>query len=337
MEEEKPHVCLTCEKCFTNAEALEMHEESQDHKLELMIPSLSPVAKSELSCPYCAKEFPKIFNLQRHIKIHENKREHVCTICSKAFNDKSDLRRHERTHTGIKPFECEVCEISFTKKGDLTRHRKTHSDVWELKCKYCSKRFYRKDALIAHRKVHMKFDEIEEEIFKFTCSCGLGFNEQVPFENHLANMGHKKLFMCEVCQNCYINSDLLKKHERYHQERMYICGDCNKAFAHSCDLVKHRRIHTGERPYLCPVCGRTFIRSTHLKSHMKNMHEKKKPGKVPLIGIHNDKNVMVQIETCNVRIKIEDEMEEAEDNTFLIEKIVKIKKEEDEDYEIEVC
>lgn len=356
IDEEKPVICLTCEKCFTNKAALEIHEQSEDHKLlqSMQVELITPVdddnddkivGVSE-SCPVCLKKFLKPFNLMRHMKIHENKREHKCNLCSRAFNDKSDLRRHERTHTGQKPFCCEVCEVQFTKKSDLTRHRKTHSNVWELKCKYCSKRFYRKDALIAHRKVHLKNNEEDEEIFKFTCSCGLGFNEIVPFESHVVKMSHKKLFTCEVCQNCYINADLLKKHERYHQERMYVCGDCDKAFAHSCDLVKHRRIHTGERPYLCPACGKTFIRSTHLKSHTRNIHEnlkkkKNKSKKVP--SICKDENVMVQIEKCNVRIKIEGEMEVVEagienDNNFLIENVVRIKQEdEDDDYEIIVC
>lgn len=357
VDEQKPQLCLTCGKCFTNREALEIHEQS-DHDLQsITVGLVAPVDDVDCkekfgSCPYCGKKFFSPFNLERHKRIHENKREHKCKLCSKAFNDKSDLRRHQLTHLGHKPFECEVCEGHFTKKSDLTRHRKTHSDVWELKCKYCSKRFYRKDALIAHRKVHLKNEEEDEQVFKYTCSCGLGFNELGPFETHVIKMSHKKLFTCEVCQNCYINSDLLKKHERYHQERMYICGDCDKAFAHSCDLVKHRRIHTGERPYLCPACGKTFIRSTHLKSHMKNMHENsKKKGqkvkaekeKVPSLGINNDENVMVQIEKCNVRIKIEEEMEvvdvEADvDDSFLIENVMNIKDEEDEeDFEIIVC
>lgn len=334
--------------------ALEIHEETEDHKLQLRTDSpvddKSLIVKrgAENSCPYCHKKFLKPFNLQRHLKIHENKREHRCKVCSKAFNDKSDLRRHERTHTGQKPFECEVCEVHFTKKSDLTRHRKTHSDVWELKCKFCSKRFYRKDALIAHRKVHLKNNEKEDETFKYTCSCGLRSNDIQSFESHVLKMGHKKLFTCEVCQNCYMNNDLFKKHQRYHQERMFVCGDCDKAFAHSCDLVKHRRIHTGERPYLCPVCGKTFIRSTHLKSHISNIHEnlKKPKGKkgrksVPLKGIDNDQMAMVKIEKCDVSIKIEAEVVPATvDNTncFLLEDVVRIKKEEeDNDCEIIVC
>lgn len=295
----------------------------------------------------------KIFNLQRHKKIHENKREHRCKLCPKAFNDKSDLNRHERIHLGQTPFECELCGNQFTKKSDLTRHRKAHSDVWELKCKYCSKRFYRKDALIAHKKVHQLENDDELEDYKFTCSCGLGFNDHNRFEDHVNKMEHKKLFTCEECKNCYTTNDLLKKHERYHRERMFVCGDCDKAFAHSCDLVKHRRIHTGERPYLCSMCGKTFIRSTHLTSHIKNIHEKKIKGlKIEKEEEENgspfgleDENVMVEIEKCNLRIKIEGDIEVVEntdhDNNYLIdnENAVKIKveKEEDEDYEVDVC
>lgn len=294
------------------------------------------------SCPFCKKKFLKPYNLQRHLKIHENKREHKCNLCSRAFNDKSDLRRHERTHTGQKPFECEVCEMSFTKKSDLTRHRKTHSDVWELKCKYCSKRFYRKDALIAHKKVHKKYSENEEEIFKYTCSCGLRSNDIDSLDKHVLEMGHKKLFTCEVCQNCFVDNDIFKKHQRYHQERMYICGDCGKAFAHSCDLVKHRRIHTGERPYLCPTCGKTFKRSTHLKSHVSNIHQYLKKPKERKKLEDNGESVEAKVQECDVSIKIEAELEmvPVENGTdyFLMENVVKIKKENEEsDHEINVC
>ena len=86
-----------------------------------------------------------------------------------------------------------------------------------------------------------------------------------------------KPYVCDICQNGYVDLSALIRHRRTHTgEKPYHCDICNKSFTQSSNYVFHKRIHTGERPYLCDVCGKRFVRSCDLLCH-KRTHTGEKP------------------------------------------------------------
>ena len=72
------------------------------------------------SCPYptCNKAFVKQYNLNSHLKVHQNDKPYRCTLCVFAFKRKHDLVRHRRLVHKI----CPNCEVSFENAYALNSH-----------------------------------------------------------------------------------------------------------------------------------------------------------------------------------------------------------------------
>jgi hypothetical protein len=79
-------------------------------------------------CPFmvCDDIFTRKDSLADHIAAHENKRAHSCDICSKNFNTKRALNRHKKIHKD-KKFTCYTCNRSFTYKKSLQIHNNSKS------------------------------------------------------------------------------------------------------------------------------------------------------------------------------------------------------------------
>lgn len=83
-------------------------------------------------CAICSKCFTRAFNLQSHIRAHNNERPFPCLVCKKAFTREHDRNTHERLHTGEKKFICkggqsfntedQGCGRQFTRASALARH-----------------------------------------------------------------------------------------------------------------------------------------------------------------------------------------------------------------------
>ncbi|KAJ4445086.1 hypothetical protein ANN_06885 [Periplaneta americana] len=99
---------------------------------------------------------------------------------------------------------------------------------------------------------------------------------------HCQSLGYhtdtdEKKFRCDVCEECFLESESLDNHMRVHTgEKNFKCDICGKYFSHSGYLTTHKRQHTGERPFKCSECGKTFSQSGHLKGHVRR-HTGEKP------------------------------------------------------------
>ena len=56
---------------------------------------VSPSRKTKYMCEHCAREFTTKSNLQRHLKIHAQKKEFNCSTCARTFYRKDKKREHE--------------------------------------------------------------------------------------------------------------------------------------------------------------------------------------------------------------------------------------------------
>ena len=62
--------------------------------------------------------------LDRHRKIHFEKKVYSCAECGKQFADNSNLWRHKKIHSGEKMYACDFCDKTFLQVGIFTFRRR---------------------------------------------------------------------------------------------------------------------------------------------------------------------------------------------------------------------
>jgi hypothetical protein len=83
-----------------------------------------PNPEQDLKCPFCRKEFKRLYNLKSHLLTHTPDRPYACDVCAKRFTRKNDCNRHKRIHLGVKDWVCGGCQVSFTRADMLNNHHR---------------------------------------------------------------------------------------------------------------------------------------------------------------------------------------------------------------------
>ena len=100
-------------------------------KLRNHIAKLHDKIKS-LECTICDKTFYLQRNLNRHIKIHDdkssNKKMYQCDLCNKIFKKENYIEFHKKTvHEKQKMFKCDICFQSFSRTWILNVHQANYA------------------------------------------------------------------------------------------------------------------------------------------------------------------------------------------------------------------
>ena len=163
---ERGFICKSCNKNFTNRNALDYHE--KQHELTVM----------KEACDICGKRFSTKQTLKEHRELLHNEAvtggsNFKCSFCEKTYQLKKSLDRHVRENHSIAnmkknldyvqdldtvaEIKCEYCEKSFKRNEYLKRHVKSvHAKNKSFACSMCDMKFVRKDKLNQHVKsVHI--------------------------------------------------------------------------------------------------------------------------------------------------------------------------------------
>ena len=77
-----------------------------------------------------------------------------------------------------------------------------------------------------------------------------------------------KQFVCNLCEESFIDSSDLTNHEKSHiEKKWYICRECGKTFKYAACFEKHKVTHIGEKPYVSIHYGKAFTQFNHPNSH----------------------------------------------------------------------
>lgn len=201
-------------------------------------------------CPHCPRSFKRSGHLNRHIRLHLNKRPFKCPYadCDKDYPRNDHLQRHifSAHDVSSRPFECtkDACGKKFATKQKLERHVSLHERPTPYKCDHCNESFRKKNQLAVHVAKH---------------------TGELPYK-------------CteEGCESAFITPSKLRRHQLTHSfgEKTYVCCLCTEedtvTFTKFSELTKHiRNIHP-DPPRECDECGKRFRSLKSLKTHMRS-------------------------------------------------------------------
>lgn len=333
-----PHTCDTCGKQFTNRSAYRTHQTVHAVRQYLcnecgklfkdsaaMNRHIRAVHMGDRrhACQQCPRRFITRSLLVQHIRVHTGERPNLCTQCGRAFRTTTGLRVHEQRHRGDRPYKCDQCDRRFTTRSNLRGHQQ---GVHERLKRRKSRRAFNaagetnvmrcdipgcKEVLTSARALERHYAEHSHQ---YRCPlCQQSFRQEKIRDIHLLRQHATDVtsgeYSCPVCNDRYeLLSDLVE-HESTHDERQYICDECQQTFGSeytfmlhvdrvhklrpfTCDecgksftqtsgLFIHKKLHTGERKYACEHCQRTFTQQQQLMYHVR-VHTGEKPHICPI-------------------------------------------------------
>uniref|UniRef100_A0A3B5PTR8 Zinc finger protein 11-like n=1 Tax=Xiphophorus maculatus TaxID=8083 RepID=A0A3B5PTR8_XIPMA len=282
--EERPYVCLTCEK--------DSPKES--------VPVLKMSKEGLKVCPVCSKTFDMIKTLNKHLQSHRVDRPYYCvhckrrsnqgetdlqqifvwcsncsqhfeslpmqcTMCDETFIISRRLREHyEKRHNFTGPFPCTQCDKTFVQLSYLIIHQRIHRGEFPFVCDSCPEKFRTSSLLTVHRRKHSGEKP-------FLCwQCGKSYRAASDLSMHMGTHSEERPWVCAQCNMAYRTKAQLKNHvEQVHLCIRFTCATCGKQFMKEMSLKRHELTHTGERPFPCTECGKSFLTGNELLRHSR--------------------------------------------------------------------
>ncbi|KAM3587540.1 uncharacterized protein V6R79_008686 [Siganus canaliculatus] len=275
--EERPFICVTCEKGFKYKDTLKKHQIIHSHEgireeqcktaeqilaeadassdgarkdgaadASVCDPPSSPVDKFHKKglkvCPVCARSFDSVKTLNRHIQCHTEERPYHCIHCKKRFKHMHGLKRHQIYAI------CHKKIVRFAWKKEL-RAGASHSS----------------DAASAdgHQGAPLK-------IPVWCSNCGKHFEYPEALKEHqekVCKVEVSKVMKCDDCGKEFKSMTMLKVHQRIH-DPLY-CKECGKILANEPAFERHKLMH---QPMQCTMCDKTFTLLRRLREHYEKQH-----------------------------------------------------------------
>ena len=175
------------------------------------------------------------------------------SICGLIFDNGNELQTHiesshlnNNKHCGT--LDCRhvkyVCKWNgcntktpFAERSKLARHMYTHTKFMVGACRYCGKEYNNQNQLTDHERTHTKEKP-------FSCNkCSFKTTTKTALNTHMRIHTGEKPLRCDKCSYTCGDPSNMSKHRKTHEEPLYKCDLCEKAFCRSATLKRHLLSH----------------------------------------------------------------------------------------------
>ena len=272
-----PVSCIGCRKEFCNNEIYLIHyhsckgiihyrvnkstsqpeRESQQTSPPTTVPSTDVTANEKSTnkkhkCPQCDLEFSTAFQLNKHIKGHNDNN---CQKCDAKFAKRRFLVNHLKTvhyiSTAEKYYNCKFCPRKFVKKPSLWAHYSEHTVASQVVCLKCGEILEDSDQLKKHVEEH-------RSKARHTCQkCGDFFIRKQQYLAHLD--GHEK-HRCKICMKDFSSKKKLKHHRNFEH-------DPNNGGKKTTEKAEKPPDPSKDPNFTCVVCLQNYKNEALFNSH----------------------------------------------------------------------
>ncbi|KAK5876619.1 hypothetical protein CesoFtcFv8_025954 [Champsocephalus esox] len=275
--EERPFICITCEKGFKYKDTLKKHQIIHGHegireeqcktveqilaeadlcnldKKHLDVPAEGSEESASASVPQVKKKGPK-----------------VCPVCSRGFDSVKTLNRHVQCHTEDRPYHCIHCKKRFKHMHGLKRHQ-----IYAICHKKITRFSWKKELRAGPSQSEVAGAEQQQgtplKIPVWCSNCGKHFEYPFALKEHQENVCKVEMsdiMRCDDCGKEFKSMTMLKVHQRIH-DALY-CKECGKILANEPAFERHKLMH---RPMQCTMCEKSFTLLRRLREHYEKQHE----------------------------------------------------------------
>ena len=228
-------VCNKCNQSFATQGSISKHSFSS---------KIHPIPDGLIRCQKCFDDI-KLEDGGEHAKTHKKSFFGICQDCEKQFFCEKSFKRHkEITHLGTKqaPSQtCELCNRTFRNLVSAELHITTKQCQKKLvlPCDKCGTIFYSKSRLNMHKKIKCASTS------KYQCQkCGKSFQYKTNFNRHTKNVHEENMFECDTCLKAFgilgnLRKHLTAKHGIKDQQLRFQCKKCSLGFKHRRAMESH--------------------------------------------------------------------------------------------------
>ncbi|XP_026182165.1 zinc finger protein 14-like [Mastacembelus armatus] len=282
--EERPFICVTCEKGFKYKDTLKKHQiihghegirEEQSKTVEQILAEADTQSCDDTSGLDKKESHPDApadtsnESPSGPVQKGSKKAFKVCPVCSRAFDSVKTLNRHIQCHTDDRPYHCVHCKKRFKHMHGLKRHQ-----IYAI-CHKKSSRFpWKRELRVGSSQSEvLSTDSQQAPLLKIPvwCSnCGKHFEYLSALKEHQENICKvemREIMKCDDCGKEFKSMTMLKVHQRIH-DPLY-CKECGKILANEPAFERHKLMH---RPMQCTMCDKTFTLLRRLREHYEKQH-----------------------------------------------------------------
>ncbi|XP_029351527.1 zinc finger protein 14-like [Echeneis naucrates] len=283
--EERPFICVTCEKGFKYKDTLKKHQIIHGHEgiREEESKSVEQIL-AEADVRDCDNTSGLDKN-ERHPEVPTDiSEEHlsspaqkvgkkalkVCPVCSRAFDSVKTLNRHVQCHTDDRPYHCVHCKKRFKHMHGLKRHQ-----IYAICHKKISRFLWKKEPRAGPSQSEIASGDPQQglplKIPVWCSNCGKHFEYLSALKEHQENVCKvdvREVMKCKDCGKEFKSMTMLKVHQRIH-DPLY-CKECGKILANDAAFERHKLMH---RPMQCTMCDKTFTLLRRLREHYDKQHD----------------------------------------------------------------